>query len=95
MMGTADALAHLDAALDALTIECYSCPARDLGTPEQEWTRQPPIQATLAIELERVDCAIGPRGASMFHSIAESIKQAVIEIIAAQNALQSNTKGRA
>ncbi len=87
-MSIQDALVHLDGALDALTIESHSCPAKDAGTDRAEWSKVDPIQSTLAIELERVDSAIGRRGASMFSPIAESIKQAVIEIIAAQNALK-------
>lgn len=86
-MNTQDALAHLDDALHALTIEAHTCSARDAGTELEKWERVPPIQATLAIELERIDSALGPRGKSMFAPIAESIKQAVIAIVAAQNAL--------
>jgi hypothetical protein len=87
-MSVQDALVHLDDALEALTLEAYTCPVRDAGTEDAEWKRSDPIQATLAIELERVDSAIGPRGQSMFYPIAESIKQAVVAIIAAQNSLK-------
>ncbi|WP_097091806.1 hypothetical protein [Novosphingobium sp. Chol11] len=80
-MAISDALAHLDDALDALTLEAY----RGAGTDSME--RVAPIQATLAIELERIDMALGPRGQSMFAPIAEEIKRAVIAIVAAKESL--------
>ena len=90
MNGVNDALAHLDDALDALTIESFTCSAGDVGTDEEKWERAPPIQATLAIHLERIDSALGPRGKSMFFPIAEDIKRAVIAIVAAQNSLRES-----
>lgn len=80
-MSIADAIAHLDDALDALTLEAYR--GQDTGSME----RVAPIQATLALELERIDMALGARGQSMFAPIAEEIKRAVIAVVAAQNAL--------
>ena len=53
-------------------------------------TRMDPIACTIAINLERVDMAIGRRGESMFFKIAEEIKRAVIEIVAAKQALEAD-----
>lgn len=80
-MSIADALVHLDDALDALTLEAYRGPDVD------HMERVAPIEATLALELERIDMALGPRGQSMFAPIAEEIKRAVIAVVAARNAL--------
>jgi len=84
-MSRTDAIAHLDEALDALTLEGFSY---DPATGASE--RLPGIQCTLAVELERVDAALGPRGQSMFAPIAEEIKRAVIEIVAAKQALEAD-----
>ncbi|ANI78993.1 hypothetical protein [Sphingobium sp. EP60837] len=78
-MSIQDALHHLDDALDALALEAYR--GQDTGSME----RVPAIQATLAIELERIDMALG--GQSMFAPIAEEIKRAVIAIVAAKESL--------
>ena len=86
-MSISDALAHLDDALDALTLEAYRGPDTD------SMERVAPIQATLAIELERIDMALGPRGQSMFAPIAEEIKRAVIAIVAAQESLRNPANG--
>lgn len=80
-MSVTDAIAHLDDALDALTLEAYR------GQDTDSMERVAPIQATLALELERIDMALGARGQSMFAPIAEEIKRAVIGIVAARNAL--------
>ena len=80
-MSISDAIAHLDDALDALTLEAYR------GQDTDSMERVAPIQATLALELERIDMALGARGQSMFAPIAEEIKRAVIGIVAARNAL--------
>jgi hypothetical protein len=82
-MSVRDALVHLDDALDALTVEALSSRS---GAPDT-WESVPPVQATLAIELERVDRALGPSGKSMFAPLAEEIKRAVIAIIAARESL--------
>lgn len=86
-MAISDALAHLDDALDALTLEAYR------GQDTDSMERVPAIQATLAIELERIDMALGPRGQSMFAPIAEEIKRAVIAIVAAQESLRNPANG--
>lgn len=83
MTNIPDALAHIDDALDALTLEGWTSPTGDPGS----WERMPAIECTLAIEMERVDCAIGPRGQSMFFNIGEQIKRAVIDLVAARQAL--------
>ena len=79
-----DALIHLEDALDALTLEAYTATERQML--DDDWQRSPPVRATLALELERIDSALG--GRTMFLPIAEEIKRAVIAIVAAQNALQ-------
>ena len=82
-MSIADALVHLDDALDALTIEGWRSETGEPGSFE----RVPQIECTLAVELERVDAALGPRGQSIFAIIAERIKQAVIAVAAAKQSL--------
>lgn len=83
-MSTTDALAHLDDALDALTTEGWRV---DAATGAE--TRMPAIEATIAVDLERIDMAIGPKGTSMFATLAEEIKRAVIAIEAARQSLSA------
>lgn len=84
----AQALAHINEAIRALSIEMYSQPSG-----EADWVRAPSIQATIAVELERVDSAIGISGNSMFYRLAEKVKQAAIELHAARAALEPSDKG--
>lgn len=76
------ALAFIDEAIEALSIEMYR------GFDPERMERVDPIEATIAVELERVDSALGPRGQSMFHPIAESIKQAMAALHGAKAALK-------
>lgn len=74
-----DAIAHLKTAKDALTLEAY----RGAGLHDM----QPVDHFTIAEELKRIDSALGPRGKSMFASMAESVIEAYVEILAALRAL--------
>lgn len=76
------ALAFINEAIEALSIEMYS------GRDTRDMTRVDPIEATIAVSLERVDSAIGPRGESMFAAIANDIKQAMIALHGAKQALE-------
>ncbi len=78
-----NAMAHLKEALSALTTEGFRY---DPATGSE--TALDPVACTIAMDLERVDAAIGPRGGSMFFPIAENIKSAVIEIVAAMKCLE-------
>ena len=78
------ARAFVDEAIDALSIEMYRAPAHDTDN----WSPVDPIEATIAISLERVDSAIGPRGESMFAALAENIKQAMAALHGAKAALE-------
>lgn len=80
MVEVETARAYIAEAIEALTLEAY----RITDGGEE---RIDAIEATIAIELERVDCAIGRRGESMFAAIAESIRQAVIALHGAKMAL--------
>lgn len=83
----ADALVHLAEALDALTIESWTIE----GGRER---RTPAIEATMAEELERIHCALAPRGqTTILSACAEEIRRAVIEIEAARIALGGARSG--
>lgn len=47
---------------------------------------------SMAWDLQRVDAQIGPKGASMFAKMAETLHAAYVEITAAKNALDGNPK---
>lgn len=79
---TSDAIAHLEAAISALTLEAYQ------GADLQNMVRVDHF--TIAEELKRVDCAIGPKGESMFARMADSISEAYVEILAARAALKAS-----
>jgi hypothetical protein len=76
-----DALVHLNGAIEHLTLECYR--GRDLHNMVQV------DDFTIAEELKRIDGALGPRGHSMFASMAETIIAAYVEIVAARNTLRA------
>lgn len=78
-MGLQDARIHLDAAIRALCLECWSGPSPDQLTPQDDFT--------IAEELERIDRALGPKGQSMFFAMADNIREAYTEIKAARAAL--------
>lgn len=76
---TRAAIAHIEEAMRLLTIEAWQ------GTNPEDM--KPVLHFTLAEELERVDVALGPKGHSMFASIADAIRSAYVEIRAAHIAL--------
>lgn len=78
-MSAADAKNHIEEAYKLLTGEIY----RGTGANDMK-----PVEGicVIVMELERVDCAIGPRGHSMFAGLAEKIQAAYVEITAAKNA---------
>jgi hypothetical protein len=82
-----DALAHIDAALHELTTEAWSCAVQADASDDSNWKRLPQIQATIAEDLDRIDEAIGRPPNSIFAAIGTSIRQAVIEIVAAKQSL--------
>jgi hypothetical protein len=75
-----DALAHLRAAKDALLLEAYR------GRDSEHMERADHF--TIAEELRRIDGALGPRGQSMFASMADVVDQVYVEILAAIEALE-------
>ena len=80
-----EALPFVEEAIHALGIEMYQ------GTAPSDMERVEGPSATIAINLDRVDCAIGPAGSSMFASIAEDIRQTVIALHAARAALKEGS----
>lgn len=76
------AKAFIDEAIDALSIEMYR------GIDPERMERVDPIEATIAVELERIDSALGPRGQSMFASLADNVKQAMAALHGAKAALE-------
>lgn len=80
-MSAADAKNHIEEAYKLLTGEVWR--GRD---PDD----MKPVEGicVIVMELERVDCAIGPRGHSMFAGLAEKIQAAYVEITAARKALE-------
>jgi hypothetical protein len=77
-----DAKVHLDEAMRLLTLEAYR--GRDLEHME------PVDDFTIAEELERIDRALGPKGASMFARLGDVVRSAYVEIKAARQALGAN-----
>lgn len=85
-----DAKIHLDEAMQHLRIEAYRVEFPD--DPEGRPTETPLLDFTIAMELERIDQAIGPRGKSMFASLADNVRSAYVEIKAARQALDDHTR---
>ncbi len=81
MGDVATARAFIEEAIDALAIEMYRGTRLDAMQPVD------PIEATIAVELERIDSALGPRGQSMFANLAENVKQAMAALHGAKQAL--------
>jgi hypothetical protein len=82
------ALAHIDAALHELTTEAWSCAVQADAQDNDNWTRKPPIEATIANELEIAGKWLGPNDkTNLLICTGNAIRQAVIEIVAAQQAL--------
>jgi hypothetical protein len=86
MTDIASARIFIDEAIEALSIEMYS------GTDPRNMERVDDIEATIAVYLERVDSALGPRGQSMFAPMAENVKQAMAALHGAKQALSSGAK---
>lgn len=78
-MSTSDAIAHLDAAAKTLCLEAYRGLSPSSMMPAQHFT--------IAEDLRRIDCAIGPKGESVFAHIADKIEEAYVEILSARAAL--------
>ncbi len=76
------ALAHIQEALNQIVLEAY-----------RENERGEMLQVsnlTIAEELRRVDCAIGPKGESMFGRLADVIDAVFVELLAAKKELDTN-----
>lgn len=82
-MSSADTLAHLNEAIEQLTLEAYR--GSDLEKMERV------NDFTIAEELKRIDIAIGPKGESMFALLADRIIAAYVEIVAARSAMQGRS----
>ncbi len=79
---TNNALAFVNEAIKALSLnEAYR------ETLSGQMVPMPAIEASIAVELERVDRAIGPAGTSMFAHLAECITEAMIALHAARDVL--------
>lgn len=87
MDNIANALAFINEGIDALSIEMYR------GRDTDHMARVDAIEATIAVDLERVDCAIGRQGESMFAAVAENIKQAMAALHGAKAALTAGGEG--
>lgn len=75
-----DALAHIREAMATLTLEAYR------GTHPGDMVAVDDF--TIAEELERIDRALGPKGESMFASMADKVRSAYVELKAAKIALE-------
>lgn len=80
-----DALRFVEEAIEALTLEVWRGPCPD----QMEKVEGP--EYTIAIELDRIDGALGPRGSSMFAAMAENVRQCVIALYAARDTLTKDT----
>ena len=81
-MSVENAKAHLDEAYALLTGEVWRGPDPENMVPVEGI-------CVIVIELERVDSAIAPSGASMFARLADKIQAAYVEIKAARKELDS------
>jgi hypothetical protein len=77
------ARAFVNEAIEALSIEMY----RTQGNGPDDCKRVAAIEATIAVDLERVDAAIGPAGQSIFAALADNIRQAMAALHGAKAAL--------
>ena len=85
-MNVQAAQAFIAEAIDALSTEAYKvCLSGDTETMESVSQ----LQATIALDLERIDRAIGSPGTSIFSNLAESIKQAMVALHGAKQALET------
>ena len=78
----------IDDAIDALSIEMWR--GRDLDKMERVHSPE----ACIAIELDRVDRAIGPAGQSMFAALSQQVTHAMIALFEARNALTARREPR-
>ena len=78
----------IDEAISALSIEMWRL---DEGG-ELNAVEGP--QASICIELDRVDAAIGPKGSSMFGKLSLQINQAVVALYEAKAALKAKEAGQ-
>lgn len=83
MTDIATAKAHLDEALQLLSLEAYRVNMDGTQTPENNY-------CNIEVELDRVDRAIGPKGESMFGKLAQTALAVFIEIKAARAALEQS-----
>ena len=77
-----DAITHLQEAKQHLLLEAYR--------GSSLYDMEPVDHFTIAEELERIDRALGPAGKSMFAGLADNVRSAYVEIVAALEALQEN-----
>lgn len=75
-----DLMVHIDGAIKQLTLEAWRSNGGRAWRPFEGFT--------LAEELDRVDSAIGPKGTSMFAKIADDIRAAYTELMAARAILK-------
>lgn len=80
-MSAADAKSHIEEAYKLLTGEVW----RGSGPGDMK-----PVEGmcVVVMDLDRIDCAIGPKGQSIFARIAEKIQAAYVEITVARKALE-------
>lgn len=81
-MSARAALQHVQEAIEALSVEVWR------GTSPENMERVYGPDCTIAEELDRVDRAIGLRGASMFGKLALSVREAVVALYMAKQALE-------
>ncbi len=74
----ATVFAHVESAIKALILEAYSMELDSLS---------PLDHVTISEDLKRVDCAIGPKGESVFARIADRIDETYVELLALREAL--------
>lgn len=82
------ALRAIDEAIDALSLEMWR------GTDPRHMERVYTPEASIALELDRVDRAIGPAGQSMFGILAQQITQAMIALHEARQHLNGGENGQ-
>lgn len=76
-----DALAHLDAAIDALTNDAVEITS---------WHDELPVELlerTIANDLDKIESAISGKGQTILGLLAAEIRTAVVELVAARAAL--------
>lgn len=79
---SADALAFVEEAIASITLEMWR------GIDPEHMTKIEGPETTIAVELDRIDGALGPRGTSMFAPMSEQIKQCAIALYAARDSLK-------